>query len=57
LATLEITDSNFLQFFSELKSLKKITFSNFFDTIKNIDEIFDPSKILELEVGDVRNAE
>jgi hypothetical protein len=38
-----------LKLFSGLKSLKKICFRDLSE-IDNIDEIFDPSKILELQI-------
>jgi hypothetical protein len=36
--------------------LTKIDCSSF-DTIENIDEVFDPLKIIELSISEVKNAE
>ena len=50
LTTLELMDSNIFQNFSRLNSLREISITDLFDKIKNIDELFDASKILELKI-------
>jgi hypothetical protein len=56
LISLHVDNSNFLKIFSCLKSLREIIIINF-DTIENIDEIFDPKKIIKLEAAYLKNAE
>jgi hypothetical protein len=45
-----------LDLFRSVKKLAKID-CQYFDKIKNIDEIFDPSQIIELSIDNVENEE
>ena len=56
LISLHVDNSNFLKIFSGLKSLREIIIINF-DTIENIDEIFDPKQIIKFEAAYLKNAE
>jgi hypothetical protein len=40
-----------------LISLRKIAISGILDLINNIEEVFDPSKIFELIIDKIKNAE
>jgi hypothetical protein len=57
LISLEVDDSNLLELFYGLKSLRKIKISLQSYIINKINEIFDPSKIFELDIGEVRSEE
>jgi hypothetical protein len=57
LISLQVMDSDYLQLFYGLKSLRKINISQEFYTINKINEIFDPSQIFELEIEEVISGE
>jgi hypothetical protein len=57
LISLEVDNSNYLQLFYGLKSLRKIKIIQEFYTINKINEIFDPSQIFELDIGSLKSGE
>ena len=56
LESLSVVNSYELNYFRGLKSLREIYVQEW-DGIIEIDEIFDPSKLLKLKIGSIRNKE
>ncbi len=54
---IRVTYAKLLNYFTDLKSLREIVVKIEWDEIIEINKIFDPSKILELEIGSIKKIE
>ncbi len=57
LKKIRVTYAKLLDYFTDLKSLRGIEVKIEWDEIIEINKIFDPSKILELEIGSIKKIE